>query len=149
MIATLPPYKSRKPLEIMQIGMVLCLLLTPAAIKLHMDHLERTDTANEYSSSRLHLLSEIGVAVAKHDLSTLRQIQSKFAAVTNDREFKSTLNTALAEVSAREAQAELNIAKHLDVARHREESSVGNSPTVAVKTAGDDKFVEKLSVLPR
>lgn len=149
MSAELPPHKPRKRFELLQLAIILGVILSPLAVKMHLDHQARLQANDEYHSTRPHVLAEIGHAVERRDLSTLQKIHAKFASAVSDREFLSLLAAGLAEVTAREAEVELTAAKHLDMARHREESSVGLEPAGTPYQGGSEQNGERLSVLPQ
>lgn len=147
MTATFPRYKQRNPPGAIQAVFAVALIFSPALIKPLLDQRARIAVASEYESERPLILSSIQSATRRHDLDTLLRIHGKYADCVVDREFKSLLQDALARVSAREAEMEIAVAKHLDVSRHREEVMIPLTP--APKTVGKEEEKQQLSVLPR
>lgn len=121
MIAKLPPHKARHPKGVIQVALILTLIVSSLAVKARVEHNARVATVSEYAASRDQVWASIDSAVANRDLNTLLRIQSRYGDCVRDSEFKSHLNSGLARLSAREAEVELAISKHLDLARHQEE----------------------------
>lgn len=147
MTATLPRYKQRNPPGAIQAMFAIALIFSPALIKPQLDRRARIAVATEYESERPLILSSIESATRRHDLDTLLRINGRYADCVVDREFKSLLHNALAKVTAREAEMQIAIAKHLDVSRHREE--VDPPLTPAPQLVSKEERKQQLSVLPR
>lgn len=147
MTATLPRYKQRNPPGAIQAILAIALIFSPALIKAQLDHRARSAVASEYESERPLILFSIESASRRHDLDALLRINGKYADCVVDREFKSLLRGALAKVTAREAQMEIAIAKHLDVSRHREEVALPLIP--GSNLLQKEEVTQQLSVLPR
>lgn len=141
--------QTRHPRGIIQIALAVTLALTPVAIKSHLDENSRAAIAREYQSSRSQVLASINAAVNSRDLTALNRIQSKYAVAVQDPEFKSALGAGMAKLSAREAEIELLISKHLDMARHKEEVSFRVNPQQPQLAHEDhQEKSERLSILP-
>jgi hypothetical protein len=147
MTATFPRYKQRNPPGAIQVMLAIALIFSPALIKTQLDHSARIAVASEYESERPLILSSIQSATRRHDLDALLRIHGRYSNCVADREFKSLLQDALARVSAREAEMEIAIAKHLDVSRHREEVNI--PLTQVSKPVSKEEEKQQLSVLPR
>lgn len=134
-----------RPLAPTYLLMIALFLTVPILAVSHWEQRSREEAAAEYAADRDGVLNAIGQAAAAQDLSTLRKIQKRFSAAVKEREFTVLLERATAEVIAKDAEMEFNTAKHLDLARHREESSmrlVQAYPSVELDAG------ERLSVLP-
>ena len=147
MIATLPHYKSSKPLGAIQGMFAIAVILTPALIKIHFEQRTRAAQAVEYQSNRPFILSRIETAAKDHDLDTLVQLNHQYAGRVADSTLTSTLHTALAKVIARETEIELTVSKHLDMARHREEVKFPHD-SLPSKPSQQGVETQSLSVLP-
>ncbi|MES2439399.1 MAG: hypothetical protein V4584_10045 [Verrucomicrobiota bacterium] len=149
MIDKFHPYKSRQPRSIIQAALVIALIVSPALIKSHFEDRARTATVAEYHSARGEVFSRIGTAIANRDLSTLLGIHAKYADSVRDPEFKSLIESGIATLTAREAEVELAVSKHLDLARHKEEASIRGNPMRDQLAHEETRPMERLSQLPR
>lgn len=122
MIATLPPHHHREAPDVLGISVAIALLLSPFLLKLHLDLHRHRSLASEFQSSRESILSRIEAASARNDLDTLSHIRDRYASCVPDRDFQASLGHAIARAASREAELKLAISRHLDLARHREES---------------------------
>lgn len=149
MIDKLPQSQPRHPRGVIQIALAVAIAISPVVIKSHLEDHAKVATSQEYRSSRSQVLSRIDAAVNNHDLSTLRQIESKYANCVQDPEFHSALDAGLAKLTAREAEIALLISKHLDLARHKEEVSFRMNP-MQPQIAHEDhqEKSQRLSILP-
>lgn len=149
MIATHPPYKPQRPLGIVPTSIAIALILSPALVKLGMDQRKRVAIENDYESRRSLILSRIDTAMERDDLDTLNRINNKYAASVSDGTFRSAIREALAKVTAREAELELAIARHLDLIRNQEQSPLRPDPLKPQVPAGNQNQDQPLSRLPR
>ena len=149
MTATLPPYKPQRPLGILPASIAISLLFTPALLKIGMDLREHFSLAGEFESRRTLILSRIDSAVDNQDLKTLNRINSKYGGCVTDGTFQSAIREALAKVTAREAEMELAVSRHLDLVRHQEESSPTFDPEKPQLPADKQPVDQPLSRLPR
>lgn len=150
MIAKSTPQPSRHPRGVIQVALAVAIAFTPVVIKSHLENTAKATTVREYRSSRGQVLARIDAAVKSRDLTALNQIQSKYASCVQDPEFKSRLNAGLAKLTAREAEIELIVSKHLDVARHKEEVSFRMDPMHPQLAHEDHQDLgQRLSILPR
>ncbi len=149
MNSKLPPHPPGPSKGVIRAALAVALILSPLAIKAHMDQTAMEATVREYRTTRSQVLTRIDTAMADRDLSALRRIQSKYAGCVKDAVFKTRLDSSIAQLAAREALATLNVSKHLDVARHQEELSIREDPT-RPQLAREDRLEprQRLSVLP-
>jgi hypothetical protein len=127
MIATLPPHHRVAP-DILGISVAIALLLSPFLLKLQLDLHRHRSVASEFQSSRESVLSRIEAASARNDLDTLSQIRDRYAFCVTDRDFRSSLSHAITRAASREAEFQLAISRHLDLARHKEEAAETEAP---------------------
>lgn len=146
MIATHPPYKPRAPIGIVKMSMAIALLLSPFFVKLHLEQRQRNSIAVEYRSSRSTIFSKIDSAVEDQDLDALIRINDKYTRCVSDGTFRAAIRDAIAKVSAREAELELAVSRHLDLLRHQEESTVRFDPLERVTERPAE---QQLSELPK
>lgn len=121
MIVTLPIYRTRGPAHIFRLTIVIALFSVVFLIKVHFGVLRNCSVANEYFSSREAILSRIEAATARQDSRTLTQLRDRYGCSVRDNAFQSSLRRGLAKVAARDAELQLAMARHLDLARSSEE----------------------------
>ncbi len=129
MIATLPPHHHRKTPDVLGVSIAIALLLSLFLLKLQLDLHRHRSVAIEFQSSREAILSRIETASANNDLDALSRIRDRYASSVADREFQSSLGHAIAHAASREAELQLAISRHLDLARHLEENSITGGST--------------------
>ena len=117
-----PPPRHSAP-NLLGFSIAVALALSPFLLKLQVDLHHRRAVASEFQSSRESILSRIEFASACDDLDTLSQIRDRYATIVPDREFRTSLNRAIARAASREAELKLTVSRHLDLDRHREETS--------------------------
>ena len=148
MITTFPAEKLRIPLGLTQAILIAGLVLSPALIKLQIDHHSRAQTMSEFQATRQSLFSQIEDAAADHDLDTLIAIERKYAGCVSDTRFTATLQNALARATAHKKELELTVSRHLDLARHQEETRRNSNQTRTQVSAGN-QGTQQLSILPQ
>ncbi len=149
MIATLPPYKPREPIGIVNASIAIALLLSPFAAKLYLEHRERMTIAGEFQSERSAIFSRIDGAVERQDLDALDRIRKKYVGCVTDEAFLTTIRRAFAQVAAREAALELAVSRHLDLLRHQEEATIDLEPFKPRTVSKKPTKEQSLSKLPR
>ncbi len=147
MLSPLPTYKPGKPTVLIHATVAIAVLMVTISLKNHFNQRATAATASEYQAARSYILGKIETAAETYDIDALRRIHGKYAASVADKDFKDSLNRALAESAAREAKLELTVSKHLDMARVREELGHRHIPAEPVHRA-DEKSTQRLSVLP-
>jgi hypothetical protein len=149
MIEPIFPSKQRHHLTTLILATLVVLTAFPAWVEYQRDHRTRLATTSEYHAARPMILSMIGEAIENHDLDTLHRLQKKYAEHVPDRQFKAALESGLATLTHRETEAELAVAKLLDISRHREELGSRHFVDPQPKQATVNNPQQKLSVLPR
>ncbi len=149
MIATVPNYKPRRSIILVQCSVALLLLLSPVLVRHQLDLVRRASVTGEFQSSRSSILSSIDRAAERQDFDTLKEINDKYARYVSDGTFRSALDRALAKVAAQEAALELRVSKHLDVLRNQEEAPDWPLPQPAQIAQERNVEEQTLSKLPR
>ncbi|MES2661339.1 MAG: hypothetical protein V4689_22150 [Verrucomicrobiota bacterium] len=149
MTATHPPYKPQRALGIVPTSIAIALILSPAFIKLGIDQRKRAAIENQFESRRSLIFSRIDSAVARQDLETLTRINDRYAGSVSDGTFRSAIREAMAKVTAREAELELAISRHLDLIRDQEQSPLRPDPLKPQIPSGKQVEEQPLSKLPR
>lgn len=147
MIAPLPPYKRRTPWELVRVGILIGVILTPAIAKIHFEQRSKAQTLAEYRSTRALVLARIDAAVANYDLETLSRIHNRYVDTVQDNEFRDLINAGIAQLIARETRMELTASRNLDLSRNREEASNRTDTSRPQLPPGIDQG-QTLSVLP-
>ena len=131
------------------VSIAIVLLFSSALFKIGFEHRQKETIAGEFEMKRSRILSRIENAVDKQDLETLNRINNKYSGCVSDGTFQSAIREALAKVTAREAQLELVVSRHLDLLRHQEESHLNLEPQKSQDSAGIKVQDQPLSKLPR
>ena len=131
------------------VSIAIVLLFSSALFKIGFEQRQKETIAGEFELKRSRILSRIENAVDKQDLETLNRINNKYSGCVSDGTFQSAIREALAKVTAREAQLELVVSRHLDLLRHQEESHLNLEPQKSQDSAGIKVQDQPLSKLPR
>lgn len=149
MTATLTHYRPRNPLGAIQATIAIGVCLSVAFVKIHSDQSAKAEVVREYETGRSYIFSKIASAAENHDFRTLNQLQGKYAGSVADSNFTNVMSDALAKASARESQLELQVSKHLDLTRNREEAANRSDPAKSTGQANPQGGQQRLSMLPR
>ncbi len=136
MIVTLPIYRTRGPAHILRLTIVIALFSAAFLIKVHLGMLRNCSVANEYFTSRETILSRIDEATARQDSRALTWLRDRYGSCVSDRALQTSLRRGLAKIAARDAELQLAISRHLDLARSSEKFAEGPQLSARLSQAG-------------